>query len=141
MGSIMNFDSKIPIYLQLHNHFQKLILSGELAPGMPIPSFRKIASEAQVNTNTVQRAMISLVHEGLVGKETGKGYSVIKDQEKIMYRRQELVQYTTKQFLHAMKALGYDRQQIIEVVFQYSNDNSDYGFENRIPTKGKLAER
>lgn len=26
----MNFDSKIPIYLQLHDHFQRLILSCEL---------------------------------------------------------------------------------------------------------------
>ena len=99
---------------------------------MTIPSLRKIASAAQVNTSTVQHAMISLVHEGLVEKNTGKGYSVIKDQEKIIYRRQELVQYTTKRFLDAMKALGYDRQQIIEAVSQYFHDNSNYDFENQI---------
>lgn len=57
MDRVIIFDSKIPIYLQLYDHFQKLILSGELAPGMPIPSLRKIASKAQVNANTVQHAM------------------------------------------------------------------------------------
>lgn len=33
-----------------------------------------------------------------------------------MYQRRELIQYTTQRFLCAMKALGYDRQQIIEAV-------------------------
>ena len=123
----MNFNSKIPIYLQLHNHFQKMILSGELAPGMPIPSVRKVASEVHVNANTVQHAMIFLMHEGLVESHKGKGYSVIKDQQTIIYRRQNLVQRTTIRFLHTMKELGYNRQQITEAIFQYSHSD-----ENRI---------
>lgn len=124
----MNINSEIPIYLQLHNHFQNMILSGELAPGMPIPSVRKIASEVHVNANTVQHAMISLVHEGLVESHKGKGYLVIKDQQKIMCRRQELVRLTIQRFLHEMKALGYDKNQIIEALFLYPHQD----FENKI---------
>ena len=121
----MDFSSKIPIYLQLHDHFQKMILSGELAPGIPIPSVRKVASEVHVNANTVQRAMTFLVHEGLAESHKGKGYSVIKNQQRIIYRRRNLVQRTTIWFLHTMKELEYNRQQIIEAISQCSHGNEN----------------
>jgi DNA-binding transcriptional regulator YhcF (GntR family) len=116
----MNFNREIPIYLQLHDYFQNMILSGKLTPGMPISSVRKIATETQVNANTVQHAMISLIHEGLVESHKNKGYLVINDKKKIMYQHQQVVQRTTYEFLHKMKALGYNKQQIIEAVIQYS---------------------
>lgn len=94
---------------------------------MLIPSVQKVASEVHINANTVQHAMIFLMHEGLVESHKGKGYSVIKDQQTIIYRRQKLVQRTTIQFSHLMKELGYNRQQIIEAVSQYS-----HGDENQI---------
>lgn len=57
--------------------FKKMILSVGLATGMPTSSARKVASEVHVNANTVQHAMIFLVHEGLAESHKGKGYSVI----------------------------------------------------------------
>lgn len=78
-----------------------------------------------VNANTVQRAMISLVHEGLAQSHKGKGYSVIKNQQMIIYQRRNLVQRTAIQFLHTMKELGYNRQQIIEAISQYSHGNKN----------------
>jgi GntR family transcriptional regulator len=96
-----------------------MILSGELTPGMPISSIRKIASEAHVNENTVQHAMLFLIQEGLVENHIGKGYSVINDKKKIIHQRQQVVLRTTQDFLNKMKALGYDKQQIIEAVIKY----------------------
>jgi DNA-binding transcriptional regulator YhcF (GntR family) len=97
-----------------------MILSGELTPGMPISSIQKIASEAHVNANTVQHAMLFLIHEGLVVSHKGKGYSVINHKKKIIHQRQQVVQRTTQDFLNKMQALGYDKQQIIEAVIKYS---------------------
>ena len=90
----------------------------------PIPSARKVASEVHVNANTVQHAMIFLVHEGLAESHKGKGYSVIKDQQTFIYRCRNLVQRTTIWFLHTMKELGYNRQQIIEAISQFEYFNN-----------------
>jgi len=69
-----------------------MILSGELASGMLIPSVRKIATEMKENANNVQHAIIPLIHEGLAENHKGIGYSVTKDKKKIMRRHDETVQ-------------------------------------------------
>lgn len=114
----MDFDSKIPIYLQLRDDLQSRILSGELPPGASMTSARIIANQAKINANTVQHAMNSLIQEGLVESHRGKGYFVIKDKEKIITQRQKTTQVTTHKFLYTMERLGLDREQIIEIVIK-----------------------
>ena len=55
-----------PLYQQIMALIRGAILRGELPSGGKIPSVRDLAAEAQVNPNTMQRAMTELEREGLL---------------------------------------------------------------------------
>ena len=55
-----------PVYQQIMALIRGGILTGELSPGQKIPSVRDLAAQAQVNPNTVQRALTELEREGLL---------------------------------------------------------------------------
>ena len=62
-----------PLYIQLIEHIKLLILSGEYEAGQPFPSVRELALNANVNPNTMQRALAELEREGLLINERTNG--------------------------------------------------------------------
>lgn len=68
------FSGDRPVYQQIMAQIRGAILTGELPPGQKIPSVRELAAQAQVNPNTVQRALAELEREGLLlsGGTTGR---------------------------------------------------------------------
>ncbi|MCI1982782.1 MAG: GntR family transcriptional regulator, partial [Oscillospiraceae bacterium] len=61
-----NLQSDRPIYSQLIEKVQLLIVSGVYPAGSKLPSVRDLAAEASVNPNTMQRALAQLENEGLL---------------------------------------------------------------------------
>ena len=51
-----------PVYLQLVEHLQTAVVTGEYPPGSRIPPVRELAGQAGVNPNTMQRAWPSWRH-------------------------------------------------------------------------------
>ena len=49
-----------PVYLQLIEQLELAIVVGEYPPGEKIPGVRDLAAQAQVNPNTMQRALTEL---------------------------------------------------------------------------------
>ncbi len=68
---IMN--EKLPMYLNIANHIEKLILNQELAPHDALPSIRKMSELRAVNKDTVVTAYNYLENKGYVYKISGKG--------------------------------------------------------------------
>lgn len=56
----MNFDSNMPIYLQIMDEIKRWIVTDVYQPSQKIPSVRELAVEFGVNPNTVQRALSEL---------------------------------------------------------------------------------
>jgi GntR family transcriptional regulator len=52
----LDFRSNMPIYLQIVEQIEGLLLSGDLSPGDQLPTVRQLASELAVNFNTVARS-------------------------------------------------------------------------------------
>ena len=71
------FSGDRPVYQQIMDLIRGAILSGELSAGQKIPSVRDFASQAQVNPNTVQRALTE--REGLLVSGGTSGRSVTED--------------------------------------------------------------
>lgn len=67
------FRNDIPIYTQLIAQIQQKIVSGALLPGERLPSVRDLASEAGVNPNTMQRALMEMEREELVYSQRTAG--------------------------------------------------------------------
>lgn len=50
----------IPIYIQIIEQLEQMIVSGMLSPGDRLLSVREFAAEAGVNPNTMQKALTEL---------------------------------------------------------------------------------
>ena len=86
------FTGDRPVYQQIMALIRGQILQGKLLPGGRIPSVRELAAQAQVNPNTVQRAMNELEREGLLVSGGTNGRTVTEDLEVLeRIRTQELM--------------------------------------------------
>ena len=86
------FDSDRPIYAQLVEQIQRLILSGAYPPGSKLPSVRELAAQAAVNPNTMQKALAELETDGLLFTQRTAGRFVTEDGEAIQQLRRQLCQ-------------------------------------------------
>ena len=69
----INYRDPRPIYEQIRDELQKLILTGVLPPGEKLPSVRELAQELAINPNTIQRAYRELEQAGFIYSVPGKG--------------------------------------------------------------------
>ena len=67
----LDMSSSTPIYVQLRNQIVKGIGKGELKTGEKLPTVRQLASDAGVNTMTVNKAYQILKNEGFEACLTG----------------------------------------------------------------------
>jgi GntR family transcriptional regulator len=71
-------DSAVPPYRQLAGILRDQIASGELAPGAPLPSVKRLRQEYGVAETTARKAVALLRGEGLVETVMGWGSFVAK---------------------------------------------------------------
>ena len=62
----IDYNDKRPIYEQIIDRFQTLIVNGALEPNMQLPSVRSLAIDLSINANTIQRAYSELEREGYI---------------------------------------------------------------------------
>jgi GntR family transcriptional regulator len=69
----IDFDSDIPIYIQIKNQVVEGIARGELEEGEELPSVRGLADDIGVNMHTVNKAYSLLKDEGYIKIDRRKG--------------------------------------------------------------------
>ena len=72
----LDMSSSTPIYVQLRNQIVKGIGKGELKTGEKLPTVRQLASDAGVNTMTVNKAYQILKNEGFIRTDRRLGVFV-----------------------------------------------------------------
>jgi GntR family transcriptional regulator len=77
-GVELRRESGLPVYLQLVDQLRYLIGAGRFRAGEYLPATRLLASELQVNFNTVNRAYRQLQRDGLIRSTPGKGALVVR---------------------------------------------------------------
>lgn len=73
MEIILTNTSTKPIYEQITSQIKGMIMKGELKPGDPMPSMRKLAKDLHVSVITTQRAYDELVRDGFIVTIPAKG--------------------------------------------------------------------
>lgn len=116
------FTNDKPIYAQIVTEIQRLIVSGELKMGDKLDSVRDIAFDAKVNPNTVQRALSELERTGLVYSQRTNGRFITDDAELVTKMRNELARKDIGEFLNAMGLLGFDKDEITELIKNYQEE-------------------
>ena len=54
---VIDYQNRKPIYEQIVERFQMLIVKGILEPDSQMPSVRALATELSINPNTIQRGI------------------------------------------------------------------------------------
>lgn len=117
-----HFTNDKPIYFQIAEEIERRIVSGEYYPGEKLPGVRDLAIEAEVNHNTMQRALGELERTELICTKRTNGRFVTEDTQLISYRKNKLASEKTKDFLREMKKLGYNREEIAELIENFKED-------------------
>lgn len=112
----MNFDSKMPIYLQIMDEIKRWIVTDVYQPSQKIPSVRELAVEFGVNPNTVQRALSELERSGLVASERTSGRFICNDTEMIRKLKEDVICRKTDMFIEEIRQYGCDDEAIIATV-------------------------
>lgn len=113
---MIEFDNNLPIYVQIMSYLKKHIIVGKLKPGDKIPSVRELASELQINPNTVQRTFSELEREGIVETRRGLGRYVTSEESIIMEIKKEMAGELIDHFIQGMRELGFAGNEIISIV-------------------------
>jgi GntR family transcriptional regulator len=69
----IDFESDIPIYIQIRRHIIEGIAKGELTEGESLPSVRQLAQDIGINMLTVNKAYTLLKNDGFVNIDRRKG--------------------------------------------------------------------
>lgn len=111
-----NFVNDRSIYIQLVEQIQSRIATGIYSPGSRLASVRELAAEAEVNPNTMQRALAELERKGLVHSRRTSGRFVTDDEGRIAEMKRETAKDTVRDFLNQMAHLGFDQEEIIRLI-------------------------
>lgn len=127
-------DDDLPVGLQLTLRLRALIATGRLPAGEKLPSVRRLAEWAGVNTNTVRAVYASLEDEGLVTGQHGRGTFVADG----VRTAPELEEIATEAIGKALAA-GLSARELAEVTLVCAAIPGDVlGAADAAPTRGAI---
>lgn len=104
----IDYQSRIPIYEQIVERFQTLILKGVLEPDTQIPSVRSLAVKLSINPNTIQKAYTLLEQQGYIYSIKGRG-NYIADSSALLEQKKTHFLDQLKDTLQQAKDLGISK--------------------------------
>ena len=110
---ILDFRDRRPIYEQLIEKFQEVMMIGALEKDEKMPSVRQLASELSINPNTVQRAYGQLEREGYIYSVPGKG-SFVADISQLKDVRREEIRRALEQTARRAFVSGITKDEFLE---------------------------
>ena len=122
----MEFQSNIPIYLQLIDFIKLQVVSGTLKPGEKLKSVRELAMEHGVNPNTMQKALAGLEGEGLLYTMRTAGRYVTEDADLIAGFREKLAAERIGQFFDELSRLGYRDEEMTDLLERYRKERVNH---------------
>lgn len=114
----MEFNTEIPIYMQVIRDIKKQIVQKKFLPGDKLPSSRELAILYKVNPNTAARIYRELESEGYCYTKRGLGTFITEDESVQKKLRKEMAQSLLDGFLKEMNDLGFERK---EIIYQIQN--------------------
>ena len=119
----LNYRDSRPIYLQIKEELQKLIVSGAIQEGERLPSVRTMATQLAINPNTIQRAYNELESDGFIFSVPGKGSFAAGKSEEHAGRRSALVEQM-REMLRELRYLGVTESEL-QALLEEGGTNHD----------------
>ena len=86
---ILDYKDTRPIYEQVVDKLQKLIIHGVLEPDSKMPSVRNLAMELSINPGTIQKAYAELERKGFLYTIKGRGNFVTYNEGLYVLKKEE----------------------------------------------------
>lgn len=109
----IDFRDKRPLYEQVSDRLEELMLAGVIAQNEALPSVRALAVELSINPNTVQKAYGVLEQKGLIYSVSGRG-SFAGGLEQLLPKKQEELLLEQDSLANRAEAIGLSRERLIE---------------------------
>lgn len=120
----IDLQNRKPIYEQIVERFQTLIVNGILEPDSQMPSVRSLAMELSINPNTIQKAYSMLEQEGYIYPVKGRGNFVSGDAG-LKKKKQESVYQSLKELVNKGKELDISCEAFLEKVREFYEEGGD----------------
>ena len=117
---ILDYKDRRPIYEQVAEKLEELMLLGILGENEPLPSVRSLAMELSINPNTIQRAYGELERQGYIYTVKGKGSFVAENSVMKQKRKKDLLIQVSEVIDEAIR-LGISGEEIknmVEIQYQ-----------------------
>lgn len=112
---LIDYKDRRPIYEQVIEKFQQMILCGALEPDSAMPSVRSLAMELSLNPNTIQRAYQELERQGYIYTLKGKGSFVSDSMKAADHKRKEIQEELEKSISNAFMA-GITEDELCDMI-------------------------
>ena len=112
---IIDYTDRRPIYEQIVERFQSLVLCGVLEKDAPLPSVRSLAMELSINPNTIQRAYMELERRGVIYAVKGKG-NFVADMQPLLALREKEVKAEAERLVHKAKEAGMTKAMLNQLL-------------------------
>lgn len=122
---LLDYRDKRPIYEQVVEKLEHLIVSGALEENSRMPSVRALAMELSVNPNTVQRAYNQLEQDGYLYTVSGRGSFVAPESEWRDGKKEKMLEEWQQVTEKALEAGLLIEQLAAELNRIYGRKNSD----------------
>ena len=116
----LNFQSGIPIYIQLKEQIKYGMARGHLKPGTQLPTVRELAVDLRVNANTVSRVYSELEHEGLLTTRKGKGTFVLTQNVPHQINDIQVLKTEMEGLVDKAKELGFTPDEISSLFSEWA---------------------
>ncbi|NBV21936.1 MAG: GntR family transcriptional regulator [Proteobacteria bacterium] len=113
----LNYQSGLPVYLQIADQIRAAAASGALRPGEPLPGIRPLAEQLRVNRNTIAKAYTELENQGVIETIAGKGCFLADGQSRLKKSaRHDLLAVEIDQAVVAAHHLQVSRPEFLQLV-------------------------
>lgn len=111
----IDYNDKRPIYEQIIDRFQTLIINGALEPNMQLPSVRALAIELSINANTIQRAYSELEREGYIYSVKGRG-NYVRDDKSLAEKQKNKLLHDFELQIETCKSFGISKEELLQTL-------------------------
>ena len=110
----VDYDSGVPIYVQIMDRIKHLVATATLKPGDQLPTIRQLSVDLRVDPNTVVHAYRELDHEGVISTQQGRGTFIAEhpDSGQLSQMRSERLNVIVGNALLEALSLGYSADDI-----------------------------
>ncbi|NLK75528.1 MAG: GntR family transcriptional regulator [Clostridiales bacterium] len=121
---VIDYKDRRPIYEQIVERFQELILKGVLEADSQLPSVRNLAMELSINPNTIQKAYSELERQGYIYSVMGKG-SFIAVTDRLIKKKKEEILDAASQLVKLAKEYGVTKDEFTRVIIEGFKEEYD----------------